>query len=82
MDQGALFNEEYLPSDTIMYSLLFISDGFHAKADKEETEKDADRIAKRLVDDLPEVFQVGGNASLGKGFVQCNVVPEEDSYSN
>lgn len=79
VDEGALFNEEYLPSDTVMYSLLFISDGFHAKADKQETKKDADFIATKLINHLPDVFQVGGNATLGKGFVQCNVVPEEES---
>lgn len=68
---GALFNEEYLPSETILYSILFIADGYK----KENMEpKSALTIFRELETYIPNVFQVGGNATLGKGFIECKLI--------
>lgn len=62
----ALFTEEYLPSESVMYSLAMFAPEFSNKQSK-MTEKEV----QQLYDDhLPEIFQLGGNATLGKGIVR------------
>ncbi|MCB8818362.1 type III-B CRISPR module RAMP protein Cmr4 [Desulfosporosinus shakirovi] len=74
---GALFNEEYLPSESILYSLIFITSSRQPKNSNVETlepKKEAAQIAKEIEDGMPTIFQVGANMTLGKGFVACNIV--------
>ncbi len=74
---GALFTEEYLPAETILYSLalttpVFNEDKsiFQAKLE----EKEEDRVMNFFSKGLPEVIQLGGNATIGKGIVRTKVV--------
>jgi len=60
---GALFTEEYLPAESIMYSLVLTANEFKAGGLKETD------IKKFFDENLPTVVQIGGNASLGKGIV-------------
>ena len=81
---GQLFNEEYLPSETVMYSLALATPLFSddkgifktkengTKGDKPEEEKVLELF---LADNLPQVIQIGGNATIGKGLVWVNMVP-------
>lgn len=73
-----LFNEEYLPSESLMYSLVFISDEHRAiSKDKLQTEvplEKAESIAKTIEKWIPETFQIGANLTLGKGFVSVKLV--------
>lgn len=79
---GGLWTEEYLPQDTIMYSILM----FSSPRVKDNSQKgvfkgnDADEEAKKVVEffekGLPEVIQIGGNQSIGKGFVRVKIYPE------
>lgn len=72
---GALWTEEYLPADTIMYSLALASPifgenkgSFAGKGNPEEYSV-LDCFAKNL----PPVMQIGGNATIGKGIVRTRV---------
>ncbi len=76
--KGALFNEEYLPSETIMYFLVFASPIFQ-KEDKKGIFKQNGNAEEVLVMDffeksLPEIVQLGGNATIGKGIVKTSVI--------
>ncbi|NPV45036.1 MAG: type III-B CRISPR module RAMP protein Cmr4 [Firmicutes bacterium] len=77
---GSLFTEEYLPSESILYSLALVSPLFvenEAKKGKfkaESTEGEIQKIKDFFVNGLPEVMQIGGNATLGKGIVIMKVV--------
>lgn len=73
---GALFTEEYLPSETIMYTLSMFSPLFQ-NGSVFNNPYWQDEINEYAVRDffrtsLPEVVQIGGNATLGKGLVKFN----------
>ena len=67
---GALFTEEYLPAETIMYSLVMASSIF-AKIDDSDMENE-DSVLNFFKDSCPEVIQIGGNATIGKGI--CKII--------
>lgn len=62
---GALFTEEYLPAESIMYALVLAHQEFRSNSDLT-----AQKILDFFNDNLREVIQIGGNATLGKGLVQ------------
>jgi CRISPR-associated protein Cmr4 len=66
VQQGALFTEEYLPSESVMYSIILASPEFSNKNGK----LDADAVMKFFDNNLPNPIQVGGNATLGKGILK------------
>lgn len=82
---GALWYEEYLPTDSILYSLalttpLFVDDAkkkgtvFEITGhvpDKNLTE--AEKVLDFFADGLPNIIQIGGNATIGKGIVRTHV---------
>ncbi len=70
VEQGALFTEEYLPAESIMYSLILSADEFSS----EEKKMFQDDVAKFFRDHLPEVIQIGGNATLGKGIIHTKLL--------
>ena len=62
---GSLWYEEYLPVETIMYSMLMSSQPFTS------TELNtADKVMKKIVANWPSIIQIGGNATIGKGFMK------------
>jgi len=75
---GALFTEEYLPAETVMYSLalttpIFNKDkGIFAKTDASKEEEE-EIVMDFFEKGIPEVIQVGGNATIGKGIVEVKV---------
>lgn len=86
--QGQLFTEEYLPAESVMYSLVLASPIFKEKnVDKgifntelqnecfPESSNEEDRVMKFFETALPEVIQVGANATLGKGLVRTRFLP-------
>ena len=81
VQSGALFTEEYLPAETVMYSLtlttsIFNKDkGIFAKADAIKEEK---RVMDFFEKGIPEVIQIGGNATIGKGIVRTKVWGDKD----
>jgi CRISPR-associated protein Cmr4 len=60
-----LFSEEYLPSESIMYFLVLGSPSFG-----EKNITTADGVIAYYKKEIGEVFQVGGNSTIGKGFVK------------
>lgn len=77
VEDGALFTEEYLPTESILYSLLFGSPIFHKQksvfnslsfSKKEETEK----LLSFFKKGLPDIIRIGGNSSIGKGITRVN----------
>lgn len=77
---GALFTEEYLPAEAIMYSLVLTAPEFTKEKDNnnmtfsdEETLKN---FFKNFVAENP-VMQIGGNATLGKGITKLAFVEQK-----
>lgn len=68
---GALFSEEFLPSESVLYSLIMASPVF--KKDKGDFSK-AENVMVAFARSLPQVVQIGGNATLGKGIVRTNLL--------
>ncbi len=62
----ALFTEEYLPAESILYSIALFSPEFKIGG------LDQTAVANFYNDHLPTIFQIGGNATIGKGIVRTN----------
>ena len=76
---GALWTEEYLPQDTVMYSVVMFT---QPKVDNDQQkgifkshtlEKEAELVAEFFEKGLPEVIQIGGNQTIGKGFMRTKI---------
>lgn len=65
VEHGALWYEEFLPTDTVMYSILLTSPSF-GKADK----LDGQQVMNNMAQDFPEMVQMGGDATIGKGLMR------------
>ena len=66
---GALFSEEYLPAESVMYSLAMFADEFSGKEGKMSATK-----VQTFFGNIPSIVQIGGNATLGKGIVRTKFV--------
>lgn len=75
--KGALFNEEYLPPESILYFITFSANVFSAKKDLREAFNGSDDVMKFFVNFLPQYMQIGGNATIGKGIVEINKLETE-----
>ncbi|MDE0012124.1 MAG: type III-B CRISPR module RAMP protein Cmr4 [Candidatus Poribacteria bacterium] len=84
VEKGALWYEEYLPSDSILYSLALASPIFRendndkgifqlTKQDRSENRNESEKVIEFLEDGLPSVIQLGGNATIGKGIVRTKI---------
>ncbi|MCS7459007.1 type III-B CRISPR module RAMP protein Cmr4 [Paenibacillus doosanensis] len=80
VDGTGLFNEEYLPSESILYSLVFVSDE-HAPSSLQREAGKADNIVKIIKSWIPETFQIGANLTLGKGFVSVKMISGGDTHA-
>lgn len=77
---GALWNEEYLPSETVMYSLMMATPLM--KEDKEKLgelkadnpENEASKILLKTTKGLPKYLFLGGNETVGKGLVSLTYI--------
>ncbi len=79
---GALWTEEYLPTETILYSLAMASP---LRVDKDEkkgvlkganSEQEAENVIEFFKQGCPEVLQIGGNQTIGKGIVRIEFLKE------
>lgn len=70
---GALFTEEHLPAESILYSLTMAHPEFTDNKDRRTAEK----IIELFENSLPEYVQIGGNATLGKGIVRIKKANHE-----
>lgn len=90
--KGALFTEEYLPSESIIYSLIMSTPIFKAKSKNvnygkftscltKNTEAQATEIMNFFKKSLPKMIQMGGNATIGKGLVSINLFQSKNNLS-
>lgn len=84
VQKGALWYEEYLPSDSILYSLALASPIFQendndkgifqlTRQEQSENRGESEKVIEFLEDGLPSVIQIGGNATIGKGIVRTRI---------
>ena len=80
VQKGALWYEEYLPSDSILYSLALTTPIFREDDNekgifksKHQDEEESKRVMRFFEDGLPSIIQLGGNATIGKGIVRTRV---------
>ncbi|MBN1800548.1 MAG: type III-B CRISPR module RAMP protein Cmr4 [Candidatus Lokiarchaeota archaeon] len=85
--EGALFTEEFLPSESILYSLIMTSPIFKAKSDKvnygifssildKSENEQAESLMKTFKENMLPFIQMGGNATLGKGLISIKLMNE------
>jgi len=71
---GALFTEEYLPTETVMYSLILAAPTFVDVKKKgifqQVQNNEAGAVMQFFKDGLRDVVQIGGSATIGKGLVR------------
>ncbi len=91
VQKGALFTEEFLPTESILYSLAMATPVMIDEADPENTKKginkgllksangkaEAENVLAFLTENLPDYFQLGGDATLGKGFLRRHFAGSE-----
>lgn len=84
-EDGALFTEEYLPTESILYSIVFASAEFQeeTKHDKRKFKSGKETMAffaKTLnaTDKINNIFQLGGNATLGKGILRSKLLYNDE----
>lgn len=65
---SALFNEEFLPSESLMYSFVLASDEF-----KDEDYLTSDKVMEFL-NTLPILIRVGGDKGIGKGLIRTSLI--------
>lgn len=64
---GALWTEEYLPAESILYSLALIG---KPRAKAKSSLKTEEEVQKFVLDNLKPIIQIGGNATVGKGITR------------
>jgi len=75
---GALFTEELLPTETVLYSLV-MSSSFFLPADAESATRESagSEQGKYIIDaieaNMPGYIQMGGDATIGKGLVAVSL---------
>jgi len=79
VQSGALWTEEYLPQDTILYSIAMASavrvekDEAKGVFKAENSDKEAEKVLQ-FFEGIPKVIQVGGNQTIGKGIVRIQIL--------
>lgn len=73
VETGALWTEEYLPADTILYFPLFVTD-----PKKKVNNLNAKEALNEIRNKINSYIQLGGNETVGKGFVKINWLPQEE----
>lgn len=78
---GALFTEEYLPAETVMYSLVLTTPIFNEEKGifkATDSENEEEKVMKFFEKGIPDIIQIGGNATIGKGLVKIKVWEEKN----
>ena len=93
VEKGALWYEEYLPTDSILYSVVFAGPIFKEKENEKgdfkvkdeeiktgelRTELEAQKVMNFFQENLAPLLQIGGNAGIGKGFVRTVFLSEKN----
>lgn len=65
VESGALFTEEYLPAESVLYSLVLAHQEF-----RKDSDFTAEKVLGFFAKNLNDVVQIGGSATIGKGLVR------------
>lgn len=68
--KGQLFTEEYLPAESVLYSLVLAAPEFTSK----DKPMDQGEVIKFIGEHLPPIIQAGANATLGKGLLKTKLI--------
>jgi len=85
VESGALFTEEYLPNETIFYSLALTTQIFNGQKsvfERDNQESEAEKVLTFFSEGLPKTIQIGGNATIGKGLVCTKVWEVKNGKEN
>ncbi|MBM4330707.1 MAG: type III-B CRISPR module RAMP protein Cmr4 [Deltaproteobacteria bacterium] len=77
--KGALFYEETLPSDSLLYSIVMANDPATDWGSRPEGLKSAADVIKLVTELSDKRTQFGGDSSIGRGIVYVNFLIKEDS---
>ena len=66
--QGALFNQEQVPSESLFYSVIAV---------KEEDEECLEKLKTRL-QETGNIIQIGGDETIGLGFCSVELIPYKE----
>ena len=73
--KGALWYEEYLPSDTLLYSLLLFSPKYEKDINGEpELKMSTDEMTAEVLKLNNQVLHIGGDETVGKGFTRVKII--------
>jgi CRISPR-associated protein Cmr4 len=77
---GALFTEELLPTETVLYSLVMASSIFLGEEDRKTSatviaanDNEAEYLMGVIESKIPRYTQIGGDATIGKGLVEISI---------
>ena len=78
VESGALFTEEFLPAETLLYSLALASPIFKEKPEEkgifnQDGKDETELVLEFFKAGRPEVMQIGGDATIGKGIVRIKL---------
>ncbi|BBW96407.1 type III-B CRISPR module RAMP protein Cmr4 [Geobacillus icigianus] len=76
--EGALFTEEYLPAESVLYSLVMASPVLKSKDEGlyDERFASAQGVIDFFAQFLPRVIQIGGNETIGKGITRTHLIED------
>jgi len=72
--EGALFYQEFLPAETIFYSLLFAEDSRNPK-DPTASEE----VLSKITAAIPSLLQIGGDETTGKGLCAVSIINAQET---
>ncbi len=84
VESGALWTEEYLPQDTILYSIAMATplrvDTKEKKGvlQNDSPDNEAQNVIEFFKKGIPEVIHLGGNQTIGKGMVRIKLLEGKD----
>ncbi len=83
VQEGALWDQENLPSDCLLYTMPLavnprLEQSLQNQSSPGNTLKNADHVLGLLANRLPKMIQLGGNETLGNGFVHTRLLSEVD----
>lgn len=86
VENGALFTEEYLPAESILYSMVLFGPVLDKSREIRPSKLTDAKSVEDYFDELLEYsnnrFQAGGNATLGKGILRTSIVKPIKPSSN
>lgn len=77
VQSGALFTEEYLPQETLLYTLALATPIFNEDKGvfaERAAYAEEQLVMEYFVENLPPVVQMGANATTGKGLIRTKAV--------